>query len=182
MHAPGVAPACDPASASTTCRSPPTNSFADRSTHIPIQRCVSAGEFREQVCGFAGAPVLRGQHELSQCNVPHPDIGEGRRPARDQNGMQIPVIGSKKVPSGHDAAACAGVAAGAGLAAATPTPPKSSPPSTAVAERERMIISRMVAPILVPTYEYHEPFSNITIKRLAPHGRTTRDRPMAEPT
>ena len=70
--------------------------------------------------------------------------------------MQIPVIGSKKVPRGHVSAACVGVAAAARLAAATPMPPKSSPPSTVVAERERMITSRMVSPILVSTYEYHD--------------------------
>ena len=82
-------------------------------------------------------------------------------------------IGSKKVPSGHVTAVCAGVVAGAGLAAATPAPPKNSPPSTAVAASERMITSRIMFPPLVvhplsrntlPTYQYHGPCLNITSK------------------
>src|SRR5438067_6883936 len=79
-------------------------------------------------------------------------------------GRQTCDIGSKTDPSGHAPSVCAGVAAGAGLAAATP-PPKNSPPSTAVAASERMITSRIMFPTLSGTPLVAEHIAHLPIPR-----------------
>jgi len=66
-------------------------------------------------------------------------------------------------------------------------PPESSPPTTAVAKRNRMITSRMMCPNLSGTAivrlvmfnEYHELLVEITLECVAPHGWRPRDPQMA---